>query len=146
MKRLTLTLSIYLITVTILVSCKKNSTGKSKTELLTQAEWKLTGIDRKFQNNPWESILQVYLPCETDNIRRYKTDGTYETDEGPTKCDATYPQVIFGNWKFIENETKIKFGNGVVRDITELTETKLVISDPYSQAQLGYTFKHSYSH
>lgn len=40
--------------------------------------------------------LEDMEPCESDNLLRFKADGTVEDDEGATKCNASDPQTSYG--------------------------------------------------
>ena len=45
--------------------------------------------------------------CEKDDFEVYKTNGMWEYNEGPTKCDPSYSQVFSLPWSFADNETKL---------------------------------------
>jgi hypothetical protein len=96
-------------------SCNKddnydNQTPPTKTELLTAGPWKRTALI----SNPaydWNAngvsdtdVLSIMFPCEKDNFDEYKTNGIFESNEGPTKCNSTDPQTWTETWELIGNE------------------------------------------
>src|SRR5690349_23012264 len=87
---------------TVTVSCKKDIKEvkqKTKMELLTSGSW----IRTSYVSDPaydWygdgtvaTNLLTLQYPCETDNFETYYTDGTWELNEGPTKCDQSAQQA-----------------------------------------------------
>jgi hypothetical protein len=112
--------------VFILTSCKKDD-AKSKTDLLTSGNWKFSANFSKTNNGAWIDYTSAYLPCESDNYVAFRTNGSYESNEGASKCNASDPQVIeSGSWKFINNESKIVTGVDTA-SIDELSGSTLTI-------------------
>ena len=118
------------------VACKKNknesdNTAKTKTELLTAGSWKRTALI----SNPaydWYAdgtfatdILKCNEAFEKDNFDTYKAGGIVETDEGPTKCNPSDPQIWTATWTFADNETKLIFDGTDEYTLLELTSNTL---------------------
>lgn len=93
----------------IMHSCsKENASNASKTQLLTQKSWRLTGARSQINGGLWNDDFAIGLPCVKDNIWTFTTAGTYIVEEGATKCNGTDPQVISsGTWVFTNNETNL---------------------------------------
>ena len=138
------------------LSCKKskdekNNTTKTKTELLTTGTWKYTACtvspayDYYGNGNTVTDIFSILLRCEKDDFETYKTNGTWEYNEGPTKCDGSYPQLFTEPWRFADNETKIIIGTGECT-ILELTATTLKLRYTFEDAGVIYTEVGTYSH
>lgn len=109
------------------LSCKK-ANSKSKTELLTQADWKIISI--KSRNSPsaqWGSnLLTGASACFLDNIYAFKADGRFNYNEGAAKCNPFDPQVIrSGTWTFLDAETRLTF-DGDTTAIEQLDNYTLI--------------------
>jgi hypothetical protein len=137
-----------IIAVVGFISCKKTS-EKSKTELLTQAGWKQTGGEMKAgAAGTWQADpnFTSMTACEKDNITVFKTDNTFEANEGATKCSPSDPQVIYtGVWAFQNNETTITV-LGQSAGIEQLTEQTLVITYSDTIGGTTYYYRETYSH
>ena len=137
------------------VSCDKDSntnTARTKTELLTAGNWIYTacvvspGYDYYGNGNPVTDIFAIMEPCEKDDYEPFKTNGIWEYNEGPTKCDATSPQIVYSEpWRFTADETKVIVGT-VECTILELTETTLKLRYSFVDAGVTYTEEDTYRH
>jgi len=99
----------------------------TKTELLagkTSKTWVLTGS--KINN---EDILNQTLACVRDNNMVFRTDKSYEWNEGATKCRTQDDQVYEkGMWAFNTTETELVLNNETKYKIVKLTENTLQVS------------------
>ncbi len=146
--------SIFIIVV---VSCQKDkdkdddNTTKTKTELLTTGTWKYTAAiinpayDYYGDGIAATNLFSIMKDCEKDDFEVYKTNGTWEYNEGPTKCDASYPQVFSLPWSFADNETKLLLG-GDEHTILELNATTLKLRYTFDDAGVIYTEEDTYTH
>lgn len=138
-----------------IVSCKKDvkeNMQKTKTELLTTGSWKRTSFvsdpaydwygDGTFATN----LLSIMYPCELDNFETYYADGTWELNEGPTKCDELDQQARTLPWAFAENETKLVFNGFDEYILVELTATTLTLGQAFLQNGVLYQQTQTYSH
>lgn len=122
-------MSVVLVLFLFLNSCKKE-TVKTKTQLLTQKSWVFNKIEVKEGTANWLDITSFLEPCFLDDQFIYNANGTYEFNEGATKCDNADPQVFeSGNWIFTNNETKLQLGLGIEDSATieVLNENTLVL-------------------
>jgi hypothetical protein len=127
MKKLLLPVTLLSFTVLMLGACKKSS-SKSKTELLTQAGWKINtlGIDANM-NGAIDNGESQEQDCEVDNTYTFKTDGTAIVDEGANICGGEQQTSSF-NWIFKSNETVINADNDNFNgdfNISSLTDSEL---------------------
>ncbi len=111
-------------------SCKKSSTsGKTKTQLLTQSNWVFSnaivnGLD----------ISGFLQSCQTDNILTFSANGSGVLDEGATKCNSNDPQTRSFTWSFMSNETTLHISDTLFAGgnndfhIVALSETQLGVS------------------
>lgn len=115
-----------LVSLVILSSCKKDDEPNlSRTELLTQKPWKLTGI----------AIVGLggATPPEdyqADDTYTFKTDGTFTINEGAIKEDPADPQERSGTWAFKENETILSISESIItidKKIKELSTSTLKV-------------------
>jgi len=140
--------------------CSKSSTSpsnKSKTQLLTQKPWVQSNEEKKIGANDWViDPSWISTPsCERDDNIVFRVDGTYEANEGPTKCNSSDDQVYdTGNWTFLNEERNLKTtgrqGTGplvtTIITVEQLDEDLLVVS--VSQTTNGVTtiWRSSYKH
>jgi hypothetical protein len=141
----------------VVVSCQKdenkndNNTTKSKTELLTAGTWKYIGAtispayDYYGDGTLTTDIFSIMKDCEKDDFEVYKTNGTWEYNEGPSKCDPSYPQIFSLSWNFADNEAKLMLG-GDEHSILELSVNRLKLKYSFEDAGVVYTEEDTYEH
>lgn len=117
-----------------LSGCEKEEAGSTKQtneELITNKNWVLTGHTSKENYHPEEDQFALYEVCNTDDVYRFSNDGTFEVNEGATKCDSSDPQVVSqGTWSIKQDGllTTETGGTAESAKIEELTHSKLVLS------------------
>lgn len=141
--------------LTTFLSCKEDevvNNAKTKTELLTAGNWIYTACvvspayDYYGNGNAVTDIFAIMESCEKDDFEIFKTNGIWEYNNGPTKCDALDPQIIYSEpWNFTANETKVIVGT-VECTILELTETTLKLRYTFDDAGITYTEEDTYRH
>ena len=145
---------LLICTLVVIGSCKKdkhNDTPKTKTDLLTSGTWKYTGAiitpayDYYGDGNAVTDIFSIMKTCEKDDFETYKTNGTWEYNDGPTKCDASDPQAFNLPWSLSTDETKLILGGGE-NIILELTTTALKLRYTFDDSGVTYTEEDSYEH
>jgi hypothetical protein len=126
--------------------CKKDDTAaaKTKTELITQAAWKLVKAESKTGAAAWVDYTSTFAACEKDDNFVFRTNASYEINEGLTKCAPTDPQIYeTGTWAFQTNETEVRLtstgsSSSDVSAIEQLTETTLIITNTYVSGGTTY--------
>lgn len=109
-------------------SCKKKNDQKSKTQLVTERDWRMTKFEEQENNNPPINYLDGAPACNLDDRHVFKTNNTYEINEGPSKCVPTDPQLVDnGTWSFGDNETKFLY-DGIPFTIDKLDNSTLELS------------------
>jgi hypothetical protein len=153
-----LIIAILFIAFTGISSCKKDSEPapvvKPKAELLTQAAWKLIKDEGKTGNGTWIDYTSTLSTCEKDDLTIYRTNATFEANQGVIKCSPNAPQIISaGTWKFISNETQISslvnglsISNTQIEDIELLDENTLRISYSETTGGVIYGYRYTYGH
>jgi hypothetical protein len=125
-------------------SCSKNG-SKSKIELLTSSQWKIIADDidpgRILGGQLETDMYKFYDPCDRDDYHTFSKAGTYELNNGPTKCASSDPQTTTGTWFLTDSDTKLNlspYNNYIfsISDILELTETTLKLKR-YTRAPDG---------
>lgn len=137
-------------------SCKKDDPApvpKTKKELLILASWKLVkGEFRTSTSLPWTDGTSSVPVCQRDNVTTYKTDGSYEIDEGATKCTPTAPQMFeTGNWVFQNNETELKTtrtgsATSIIWGIEQISETSLILTGSGDLGGTTYFLRSTFGH
>ena len=138
---------LVLIISGIFTQCKKekdDETPQSKTDIITTGQWRIIahtsspGFDWNLDGTIETDLYNVYEPCEKDNYLIFKKDGTYEANEGATKCFSTDPQSEAGTWQLVDNETKINI-DGDIATIEELTNNRMRIRSDLEFDDLVWT-------
>ena len=112
-------LFVFALMVTI-TSCKKNNEpAKSKKEILTSKQWKLSS----YKDN---GVAVVMQDCEKDNVLSLASNGTYTTNPGAIICEVD-ETIETGTWSLSVDEKSI-IVDGTPLTIVELTENKFVLS------------------
>jgi hypothetical protein len=151
--------AIIILSVAVLAACKKDDNkndSKTKTQLLTSGSWKQTSIfftpaiDWNQDGQTENEVLDLYSPCDRDDLMTFKTDGTVVHDEGASKCDPSDPQIVeTTKWKFTDNETKIAIGDPGSADtaqVLELSATVLKVKVVLVQEDVTYTQTLTFGH
>jgi Lipocalin-like domain len=130
-----------------LLSCKDDDAKPDKTKVLTGGNWKLTALtsDPAFD---WfgTQVTNIYaqLPaCVKDDLTVFKSSGTVNFDEGPSKCDPNDPQTTSGTWAFNTDETILSVttdGDTESWNIEELKNDTFKAHYEITQEGLTYTF------
>jgi Domain of unknown function (DUF5004) len=125
----------YIVTLAILLfsmGCKKDNDkpNQSRMDLITAGQWKIIaltlvpGYDIDGDGDLDTDIFQDFDICEKDDFYVFKSNGIFEVNEGPSKCDASDPQVVSGSWSFANQEKEIIL-DGSPGTIEELTSSRL---------------------
>jgi hypothetical protein len=129
MKKITLMFLMAAIAMGTINSCKKDDDngGADVAQLeanLTAGDW--IQVDHKQDGvSDWDTDWE---DCEKDDIATFFTDGSYQIDEGPTKCDPNDPQVSeSGTWQLTQDGKQLVM-EGFAFEIIKLTSTDMVIS------------------
>ena len=157
--------------LSFLSSCKKEKeeSDLTKTELITQKEWKITDIKMTpgitYGGLTFTDGAMFLEECVKDNKYTFHTDHTTTMNEGELKCDSTAEQEVReGTWSLIEDETKIIFSDSdflgememerlsadelVLSRTQLLPDTSIIIPNystiiiPSGEQKLIITFKH----
>ncbi len=102
--------TLLIVLITSFAACKKSSSNKSKIELLTEKAWLQTNSEEKSGTNNWSAdpMWASIKPCDKDNNLVFKTDGTLEVNEGPTKCATSGSQIVgVLTWSLDNNENSM---------------------------------------
>lgn len=124
----------------VLVACKKDEDSPSKSDLLTNGSTKTWVIDKIFINGV--DITDQQESCTNDDNLVFRSDFTYEVNEGETKCDTSDTQVIdSGVWALIDNDTKIVVSDTAT--VLRLTEGNLDIlsEDEFESSEIRFVKK-----
>lgn len=137
MRKITTSFTAFLFAMILIsanVGCKKDKDEeKSKTELLTSGQWKISamtltpGSDWDMDGDIDTDLYSLLDACDKDDYLVFSTNGSVEYNEGATKCDQDDPQSESDSWSFTDNETKINL-DGDIYTIDELTSSRFRIS------------------
>ena len=135
-----------LIFVSFFTSCMQEVTVKTKTELITQSNWK---FDNATATGFGDISNYPQLACFKDNTFTFAANGTLTVDEGANVCSPTTAGSY--TWVFQSNETMLQLsapifpGGSTTFTIVSLTETNLVVSQDVNlppTTTVTITFKH----
>ncbi|MCX6204935.1 MAG: DUF5004 domain-containing protein [Bacteroidetes bacterium] len=150
--------TITIVALLIISACSKggdsaNTPTASKTTLLTSSDWGIVGVQQKVVSaSVWTDNYASMKACEKDNRVIFKANGSYETNEGATKCSASDPQILeSGTWSLTQNETMLVIqatNSSQIMNATieTLTTSSLIFS--YTQVISGvtYQYRESFGH
>lgn len=147
-----------LLAVVVIVGCSKNNSSttppapSANTILLTQKDWLRTKYEYKQASaTTWIDGTSSIPACKMDDHVVFRTDGTYEDNEGATRCSAGDPFIVeSGTWKFAQNETMVILtpAGSTSKDafVEILTGTTLVFTSTASVSGTLYNRRESYGH
>lgn len=145
-------LAFLLTAFLVITGCEKDKdpepSGKTKTELITQASWKFQSANSSLLGDISTNPL---LACYVDNIITFATNLSGTVSEGTVVCTNPAPATF--TWAFQSNETVLHLnftlfqGGSPDFTIVSLNETNLVLSQsvtiaPYPAQTITVTFKH----
>jgi len=121
-----------------LAGCKKDDDkDPSKVDLLTAKNWQQTAGTATSTDRGITTTVDIYKDqeaCEKDNFLKFNSNKTVDVNEGPTRCDASDPQVVSGSWDLNSDQTKLylnstALGGGLTAqlEVVELSSSKLVL-------------------
>ena len=130
MKKTFSTLALALLLLSL--GCKKDNDkqNQSRMDLITTGQWKIIaltlvpGSDIDGDGDIDTDIFQDFDICEKDDYYIFHSNGIFDVDEGASKCDASDPQVVSGDWSFANQEKEIIL-DGTPGTIEELSSTRL---------------------
>ena len=72
-------------------------------QMLSANTWHMTAVTANpgLQSNTGAIVTNIYpfIPsCTKDDTQQFVTGGQFRADEGVSKCDASDPQTVTGNW------------------------------------------------
>ena len=143
------TLLILGITILTISSCKKDK-AKSKTDLITAGGWKIVKAEQKAGTSAWIDVTPS-AACEKDDVMIFNTNGTFEANEGATKCSPADLQIYdTGTWSFESNETQLKTTStgspSYTVSIDQLDESTFVTTETYTSGGTTYYYRTTASH
>ncbi len=73
-----------------------------KSQKIASSDWVQTGSESKQQGSSvWIDNFSSLKACKKDDRFVFRANGTYEVNEGPTKCSSSDPQILTsGTWTF----------------------------------------------
>lgn len=125
-------MSVFLFLSLLISSCKKKESislpKKTRTQLITERDWKLTEVRTRFEEAPWSDLMLGTPDCQLDNREVFRIDKTHEVNEGPSKCNDADPQIVsLGTWDILDNETSLMY-LGIKFRIEDLTTEKMILT------------------
>ena len=137
-------LRLFLLSLIVLSSCDYNEPKPPSREEM------IAGTDRfgkTYQINKIEVELGALTPkqCITDNFITYYPNGSYEMNEGATKCDPLDDASHEGTWRLINDRILvIDFRDSTQNwDIEYMTEGQHSISSEFKEGSRTYTLSSS---
>lgn len=125
MKNFKMILAFLAIATVSLSGCKKDD-DDSKTDMLTDKNWKMTALTVDPPLNVGGTMISNVYPqipaCQQDDLTIFNDNGTVTFDEGSTKCDPADPQSTQGTWTWNTDETILSITDGGI------TESYTVVS------------------
>ncbi|HEV8285275.1 MAG TPA: DUF5004 domain-containing protein [Chitinophagaceae bacterium] len=141
MKKQLFILFMFIICLALLSSCKKDKDKEPAKTLV--GKWKQIAGTYSPAYYGETDYFSSYPPCDKDDIIEFKSDNTYELNEGATKCDASDPQILItGNYSVNTDFTTLNILGQTVN--IELTTNSLKVTTPFTDNGVTYTDVSSY--
>lgn len=129
-------LFVFLLLVIASGACKKDDEAApvTKTNFLTTGTWVLSAVtsdedgDGTYETNDFVD----FLDCYKDNFYTFHPNGSWEMNEGPSKCDPGDPQTESSTWQLTDNDSNIQLAYDTysVQQLTNSTlQIKLSLND-----------------
>jgi PKD repeat protein len=100
----------------------------TKSEIIAGGPWKITGL-KMFDGTTTTDIYFFFDDCEKDDIWDFKINGTYNNEEGATKCNSGDPTIIdSGVWTLSSDEKTFVVDGEEWKFVTPLTNSAMKIS------------------
>jgi lipocalin-like protein len=143
MKKVLLPLASFLFFSVLFFACKKsnnnNNTQKTKTQLITQASWKMSTVSAA----GFGDITAQIPACYKDNVYTFASNGSGNVDESTNVCSPSTAGAF--TWSFLNNETTLHISTTLFQggssdfSLITLNETNLVVSQMMTIAPLPAT-------
>jgi hypothetical protein len=143
---------VAILLIALFPSCKDETTNE---ELLTDSGWVVTAITVDppvvVNNVVISDYYSQLYDYDKDNILRFRTDGTFESDEGALKEHPSDPQFQYGEWRFTENDAKLelnRLNDTIQYQLLNLSasELKMKYVERDSVTDILYSFTATFGH
>ncbi|HWB24657.1 MAG TPA: lipocalin family protein [Chitinophagaceae bacterium] len=146
------TLACVVLAGITIVACQKSNNSQNDVTILTSGKWQISDASVTIPGSGVSLDVYDSIPdCVKDNFYIFASEGTATIDEGATKCDSSDPQTTTGNWKLLENNTKLQTIDPLTGASADLTLLEINSNDMKVQDTATYqgysvnatvTFKH----
>ncbi len=125
---------LLLVAATFGACQKNNDNSTARANLLTARNWRMSADTYTTVDNGTATTSDEYakLPaCKRDDFLKFNADKSLTTDEGATRCGASLPQTLTGEWDFNSDQTtltshSVAYSSFILlADIVELSATTL---------------------
>lgn len=103
--------------------------GASATDNLTGGTWQITESRSDIDGDG--TLDDILDACTADDLHDFNADGSYDFDEGATKCDPADPQSDTGTWVLSADEktlTITQSGFGLAFEVVSLTSSRMELT------------------
>lgn len=117
--------------------CKKDDDEepkpKTKSELLTGPNWRVSAITNKIGANPPTDLYARQPSCSKDDFYKFTPEKIFRLDEGATKCNTSNPQTTENAWDITADGGILLLferkgsTEANLYEVVELSDTKLTI-------------------
>ncbi|MCU0443417.1 MAG: lipocalin family protein [Microscillaceae bacterium] len=83
-------------------------------------------------------------PCNKDDIYEFKSNNTYESTEGATRCDPNDPNLWDSGAYSLSSDRKTLTWDGDNYNVLELSSSTLRISSSFTSSGVTYTTTDTY--
>lgn len=140
----------FLPVLVLAISCDKNdnkdnTSGTTKTQIITQSAWKFenAGVDFDKNGTAELDISNQIEACAKDNTYKFEANGSGTINEGAMMCSTSPGQTAPFTWAFISNETELKITSNAAQIINGqyklvgLTDTRMTLSKDTTITGMG---------
>ncbi|HEY1199804.1 MAG TPA: hypothetical protein VGE79_02435, partial [Niastella sp.] len=110
---------------------EKHNRHTNLNAILTAHQWTLTQL-LQIKNDSINDLTLLLMPCEKDNYLLFNVDGSYQIQEGLTKCNNDDNNVKGkGTWQYLDQDSTIEEryegGSRIYKKITAISNDLMVL-------------------
>lgn len=127
----------------------------TRTAYLIHGNWRQVKQETKTGTGDWQPLVPAHTlpPCASaDDYHVFRANGTYEINEGDSRCYPTDPQIkVTGNWIFQNKDSKIlvtQSGNSraILYTVNWVDENRMILTEAYPSGAVTTYIKTTYRH
>lgn len=127
----------------------------TRTAYLIQGNWRQVKQETKTGTSDWRPLIPTPVPppcASADDYHVFRANGTYEINEGDSRCSPTDPQIkVTGNWIFQNKDSKIlvtqsRSSQAILYTVNWIDENRMILTTAYPSGGVTTYNRITYRH